>query len=246
MAKYRITTPEQVVFHYETAGFVSRAMAWVVDQVIISFLRIGALYALGGGGKFGLALFILAMFVIDIFYFMIFEFYWAGQSPGKRHMGIRVISAGGGKLGFSQTFVRNLLRALDILPMSMTLGGIVALIDPYGRRLGDLAADTLVAVDSTRALPSQAGVRAARVNSFLDDPVLRNRIWSRATREERDLIFDMAIRRDEMDTQAREELFARMAALIRARYNLPADMDYLSDEQATLNVALTLEAAKVG
>jgi uncharacterized RDD family membrane protein YckC len=245
MAKYRITTPEQVTFHYQTAGFISRAMAWLLDQVFVTVLRIMTLYALDGAGQFGFTVAALLFFALDFGYFMFFELRWAGQSPGKRYMGIRVISAGGGGLGFNETFLRNLLRAIDTLPMAMTLGGIVAFLDPYGRRLGDLAADTLVAVDSRRTLPSDSVKTAGRVNTFLDDHVIRNRILSRATREERDFIFDLTIRRDELDAAAREELFRRAADLLRARYNLPGDLDYLSDEQAVINVALTLESAKI-
>ena len=245
MARYRIVTPEQVVFHYQTAGFVSRAMAWLLDQLFILTLRVTAVYAFSKGGDLGYTAMILMFFILDFFYFTLFELYWAGQTPGKRYFGIRVIAAGGGKLGFNETFMRNLVRIVDNIPMAMTVGGIVALLDPYGRRLGDMAADTLVAVDSARPLPSEALVAAGRVNTFQEDPVIRNRILSRATREERDLIFDLTVRRDELDPDAREDLFRRAGAMIRDRYNLPADIEHLSDEQATLNVALTLEAAKI-
>ncbi|MDH5509141.1 MAG: RDD family protein [Nitrospinota bacterium] len=245
MARYRITTPEQVVFHYQMAGFVSRAMAWLIDQLFISILRLAAVYALKGGGDFGNTAIILIFFILDSFYFTVFELYWAGQTPGKRYFGIRVIAAGGGRLGFNETFMRNLVRILDNIPMAMTVGGIVALLDPYGRRLGDMAADTLVAVDSARPLPSESVTVVGRVNSFQEDPVIRARILNRATREERDLIFDLTVRRDELDPEAREELFRRAGVMIRERYNLPTDIEHLSDEQATLNVALTLEAAKI-
>ncbi|MDH5638584.1 MAG: RDD family protein [Nitrospinota bacterium] len=245
MARYRIITPEQVVFHYQTAGLVSRAMAWLIDQLFITVLRFTAVYALKEGGDVGHTAIILIFFILDFFYFTIFELYWAGQTPGKRYFGIRVIAAGGGKLGFNETFMRNLVRILDSLPMAMTVGGIVALLDPYSRRLGDMAADTLVAVDSTRPLPSESVVVAGRVNTFQEDPAIRARILNRATREERDLIFDLTVRRDELDPDAREELFRRAGVMIRERYNLPTDIEHLSDEQATLNVALTLESAKI-
>jgi len=245
MARYRITTPEQVTFHYQTAGFVSRAMAWLLDQVFVNVLRIGVLYALAQGREFGAAIMMIAFFAIDFGYFMFFELYWAGQTPGKRYMGIRVISAGGGRLGFNETFLRNLMRAIDSLPVAMTVGGTVSFLDPYGRRLGDLAADTLVAVDSTRPLPSATAKGSGRVNTFLEDPVLRNRILNRATREERDFVFDLTVRRDELDADAREDLFRQTAQILRERYNLPEETGYLSDEQATINVALTLESAKI-
>ena len=50
MAQYRITTPEQVHFHYETAGLWSRAVAWIVDQFLLLLLRLMALWALLSAG----------------------------------------------------------------------------------------------------------------------------------------------------------------------------------------------------
>ncbi|MDH5639259.1 MAG: RDD family protein, partial [Nitrospinota bacterium] len=245
MAKYRIVTPERVDFHYTTAGLASRAMAWLLDQLFLNFVRAAIFFMFISYMKLGAVVIILMFFVLDFFYFLYFELYWAGQSPGKKYMGIRVIAASGGRLGFNETFMRNLIRNIDNLPVLMTLGAIVAALDPYGRRLGDFAADTLVVVDAHRPIPSESVVTRGRVNTYMQDPVLKNRILSRATREERNFVFDLTSRRDELEPEAREELFRRASAMLREKYNLPKDMEYLSDEQAVLNIALTLESAKI-
>ena len=153
MQRYQITTPEQVSFHYTVAGPFSRCMAWLTDQALIwaGYIAIGFAFA-GLGGPVSVALILLGIFLLDFGYFVYFELRWAGQSPGKRWFGIRVISARGTQLRFADVLVRNLMRPIDMLPFAMVLGGTVSLIDRYHRRLGDLVADTIIIQDVTRAL----------------------------------------------------------------------------------------------
>ena len=84
----------------------------------------------------------------------------------------------------------------------------------------------------------------SRVNSFNADAALRNRVLTRVTREERDLIMDMVLRRDQLDPGVREELFSGAAAHFRSRLALPEDFGHLSDEQTVVNVALVLQEAR--
>jgi uncharacterized RDD family membrane protein YckC len=85
-------------------------------------------------------------------YFLLFELLWGGQSPGKRPLGLRVVRRDGQPLGFTTALVRNTLRWID---QAMLLGVFVMLIDAQSRRLGDMAAGTLV-VREPRALRRQA------------------------------------------------------------------------------------------
>ena len=245
MLKFRITTPEQVAFHYAVAGLVSRCLAWLLDQFLIwaGYLAIILVFS-AAGGAIGMALIILGMFVLDFSYFVLFELYWAGQSPGKRLLKIRVISTRGSRLRFNDVLVRNLLRPIDQLPFAMLLGGATALIDPLHRRLGDLAADTILIRDASRALPQSLANEKTRVNSFQADAALRGRVLTRVSREERDLIMELALRRDQFEPAVREELFGCAAAHLRARFALPADLDHLSDEQTVINLALVLQESK--
>lgn len=245
MPRYEIMTPEQVRFHYETAGLMSRAMAWTVDQLLLWVCRfILAYFFLGSGMLAGWAMFLLGIFALDFGYFMVFEYWWAGQSPGKRLFRIRVISAQGGRLLYPQIFMRNLIRPLDTLPFAMLLGGIVAWTDRLHRRLGDFVGETLVVRDERLALPEAELDQRSRANTYQADPVIRNRILTRVTREERDLLLDLVLRRDELAPQVREELFHQAAAHCRARYSLPEDQEYLSEEQTVTNIALVLQKVK--
>ncbi len=245
MARFRITTPEQVAFHYTIAGLASRCVAWLLDQFLIwgGYVLIMLLLS-AVGGAIGMAMMILGMFVLDFSYFVFCELHWAGQSPGKKLMRIRVISARGSRLRFIDVLVRNLMRPVDMLPIAMVLGGMVAIMDSWHRRLGDLAADTIVVRDARREIPLAMAAEKNRDNSFQMNAPLRNRILTRVTRDERDLIMELALRRDQIDPSVREGLFQSAAAHFRARFALPQDLDYLSDEQTVLNLALVIQEAR--
>lgn len=241
MAQYLITTPEQVQFRYQIAGLITRAMAWLLDQLILLGVRIGIMYLLGGMGNFGWALILCLFFALDFGYFTVCELYMAGQSPGKKRFGLRVISSTGARLCFADVMIRNLLRPLDSLPVAMFLGGVTAWVDRYHRRFGDMAADTLVVRDVRSCLPQMVLTHQGRDNSYAADAGVRSRILARLGRDERDLIFDLMHRRDELEPAVREDLFTRTANYLRERCQLPQADAHLTDEQAVLNVALVLE-----
>lgn len=242
--RYVITTPEQVRFSLPIAGLASRAVAWTVDQLILWALRLVVLLELGNTGEVGVAMVLLLIFGVDFGYYVVFELMQGGRSPGKRWMALRVVSARGGRLTFADVMIRNLLRPVDTLPFAMTLGGLVAWADPLGRRLGDMAAETLVIRDVRGRVPQEGAADPRRANSFAADAALRQRVLARVSREDRDLIYDLAMRRDTLDPGVRERLFADAAALYRRKFALPEEgTAHLSDEQTVLNLAMMLRGA---
>lgn len=243
LPRYRIVTPEHVVFHYQVAGLPRRAMAWMLDTTILWTVKIAAYIALAVSiGMFGVALGFVISFLLDFGYHCYFELYQAGQSPGKKLMGLRVVPASGARLTVVDSLMRNLLRPIDTLPIAMTLGGCVALADRYHRRLGDLAAGTLVVRQPKLAIPN-ALLSTNRDNSFRSDASLRARVLAKATREERDLMLELMLRRDELEHARREAVFRDAATYFRKRYNLPDQLEHLSDEQTVLNLALLIQDA---
>ncbi len=245
MQRFKITTPEQVTFRYTVAGPFSRCMAWLADQMLIWIGYVVIIFAFARlGGAISIALIVLGIFLLDFCYFVYFELRWAGQSPGKRWFKIRVISARGTRLRFADVLVRNLMRPIDLLPFAMVVGGTTCIIDRWHRRLGDVVADTLIIRDVSRALPQAMANEKSRVNSFQTDAAIRGRILARVTRPERDLILDLAIRRDQIDPAARQALFTLAASHFRDTLALPADLDYLSDEQTVINLAMVIQDAK--
>lgn len=248
MRLHRITTPEQVHFHYRIAGLVTRGMAWSLDQLIVLMATVAAAFAAGRfGSQLGTAVLLATKFVLDFGYYIYYEMNRAGQTPGKKAFGIRVISSHGGKLSFSDVLTRTLFRVIDspgLIPFFGLIGGITAIFDSSNRRLGDLAADTIVVRDVRATLPKALLSQQTRVNSFQADPQISNRIQSRVTRQERDLMLDLMSRRDGLDPVAREALFYDAAAYFRHRYQLPDMLEHLSDEQTVINLALVIQGTQ--
>ncbi len=97
------------------------------------------------------ALLSLAAVVIAVGYFVIF---WqtAGQTPGMRLMGVRVISGhDDGRLTAGRALVRTIGLALAILPCF--LGFVPALFDRRRRALPDYLAGTVVVYDDGDGRP---------------------------------------------------------------------------------------------
>uniref|UniRef100_UPI0013C30167 RDD family protein n=1 Tax=Pseudomonas viridiflava TaxID=33069 RepID=UPI0013C30167 len=61
-----------------------------------------------------------------------------------RAMGLRVVNDDGTPIGWAASLTRNLLRFVDMLPLAYSVGSISCLNHPRFKRLGDLAAGTLV------------------------------------------------------------------------------------------------------
>ena len=54
--------------------------------------------------------------MLSWFYVGLFEALWNGQTPGKRLMGIRVVSVEGQPITPFQAILRNILRVVDAQP----------------------------------------------------------------------------------------------------------------------------------
>ena len=94
-----------------------------------------------------LAAWIVVGFAVQWWYGALCEWRW-GSTLGKWLLRIRVVDAAGLPPSLLQAVARNLLRLVDLLPGLHLMGALVCLIDPHGRRLGDLAAQTLVVRDA--------------------------------------------------------------------------------------------------
>jgi uncharacterized RDD family membrane protein YckC len=95
-------------------------------------------------GKLGMGLGSLLLFAISWWYMVLFEVLRQGRSPGKQWMGLRVVHDDGTPIGWSASLLRNLLRFVDLLPFGYFLGTLSCLHHPAFKRLGDMAAGTLV------------------------------------------------------------------------------------------------------
>ena len=142
-----LVSPENIAFEYRLAGPAPRAIAFLIDLMLLvavggltllvaSVISQGALLGFWLAGGFFLwwggsaAVEVLAN----------------GQTPGKRALGIRVVSQDGLSINVSQSILRNFLRAIDLAPPF--LPGLVSMVVTSRlQRLGDLAAGSIVVVD---------------------------------------------------------------------------------------------------
>lgn len=208
-----IVTPENISFHYRVAGPFRRLPALVADYLLRITLY-GALWfaltmalallvwllpPLRGMAEFlfggGVAFMIVLWFVLDWFYGGLFETYWNGQTPGKRMLGIRVVTTSGQPINGLQAVMRNVFRYADLFPflslrmLNPLFGGEadMALPDVYliptllvglatmflnrrFQRLGDLLCGTMVIIEERKWLAGVARLedpRAAQLASFL-------------------------------------------------------------------------------
>jgi uncharacterized RDD family membrane protein YckC len=143
---HAVQTPEGVDLVLRAAGPVPRGLAWAVDTLLQVGMGLGLSLALGilGLGGFGLGLFLIGMFVLIWFYPVLFEVRAHGQTPGKRMLGLRVVQENGTPVGWSESVLRNFLLVADFLPLLYLAGLVTMFLDSSFRRLGDLAAGTLV------------------------------------------------------------------------------------------------------
>jgi len=139
-----IEVPEGVELSIAVAGLISRGLAFLIDLLIRGVALIIVASILGYLGSFGDGLFLILFFLVEWFYPVLFEVFNQGQTIGKKVMGIMVINDDGTPIDWSSSIVRNLLRFADILPIFFGFGILSMLINKDFKRLGDLAAGTLV------------------------------------------------------------------------------------------------------
>ena len=159
-------TPEGIALSLRPAGMMARSFAYLIDALLRVAILIAAASVLGAMSRFGTGLFLILTFGLEWLYPVVFELMPAAATPGKRAMGLRVVMDSGLPVTPAAALVRNLLRAADFLPVGYALGLLMLLVRPDFKRLGDLAAGTLV-VHATSAhldgpLPSAEPAPPAR------------------------------------------------------------------------------------
>ena len=149
-----VATPERVSFGYQVAGLGTRAIAQVLDLLIVSAILIVIGIAAGAFAAFtnsSLIADLVALFgfFITIFgYFWVSEAMWSGQTLGKKAFRLRAVGDRGEPLTWLQAGIRNIVRIVDFLPWGYGVGVVVMFVNGRGKRLGDLAAGTIVVKDS--------------------------------------------------------------------------------------------------
>jgi uncharacterized RDD family membrane protein YckC len=141
---YTAETPEGITLSLRPAGIVARGLAYLIDLAIRIGIFIAVAITAGLMGKAGVAVMLLAYFGLEWFYPVVFELTRSAATPGKRAMGLRVVMDSGLPVTPAASLTRNLLRAADFMPALFGAGLVSMLWRRDSKRLGDLAAGTLV------------------------------------------------------------------------------------------------------
>jgi uncharacterized RDD family membrane protein YckC len=162
-------TPEGIALALRPAGVVARSGAFAIDLLIRGALMLAVSVALTPLGRFGSGMALILWFALEWFYPVLFELLPGGATPGKRAFGLRVTMDSGLPITPAASLLRNLLRTADFLPFAYGLGLATVLMRSDFKRLGDIAAGTIV-IHVQRAtlhgaLPEAAPVAPARALS---------------------------------------------------------------------------------
>lgn len=172
MSKINIPTSFNIDLEFESSMFHVRMFAWIIDfalqvfYLIIAGNIINRVLPVGFDSGYDFWAIQLLVMLPVFTYHLFCETLWNGQSVGKRLLGLRVVNDNGGKASLGQYMIRWLLRASDLtLPLIVLammfgqLGYLKALwitvlmfiadliliaTSKQGKRLGDLAAGTML------------------------------------------------------------------------------------------------------
>jgi hypothetical protein len=172
---------------------------------------------------------------------MVLEWKARGQTLGKRLLGLRVVDAEGYRLTLPQVVLRNLLRAVDQLPLVYVVGGISCLLSRQGQRLGDIAANTVVVDVAQRTLPEFLAISDSYYNSIRKYPRIVARLRQTLSPEQARIALDAVLRREQLEPEARVRLFEQIATTLKTMVTFPEEcLLGLSDERLVLNVVESL------
>jgi uncharacterized RDD family membrane protein YckC len=219
-----VEAPEGVELALRVASPWPRSIAWFLDALLRSVV-----YGVVGGvlaflGKTGFGLTMICIFLIEWGWPVVFEVWSNGATPGKKLMGLKVVCDDGTPVGFSQSFLRSLLSAADMLPIGYAFGLTSCLLSPDFKRLGDRVAGTLVIHRDPR--PKIPGL--PKVESLTPPFAL--------AREEQAALLEFATRAKDWTPARTVEIADHLSPLTEERGDAGA--------RAVLGMALWLEGAR--
>ena len=227
-------TSDHMVHQFRLAGIGTRFIAYLIDKLVQTGMVLGLtiitvlLLILTGKLSFAgeclarlrdslgwwlVAPTIAVYELVTKGYFILFEYLWNGSTPGKRSQEIRVIRKDGRPISFVAAVIRNILRAVDILAEIYPLGLVVMFIDSRNRRLGDLAAGTLVVRE--RELKPPVICTPLQESNSADAEILN--VALEMTMEDYELVRKFLARRDSLDADYRRDLARQILERVSRR-----------------------------
>ena len=140
-----------------------RLIAWIIDSIILGIIAVILVLVLfvplllvgilvGDFAALGTAFIVfLVLGVLSVLYFLYAEVNWGG-TLGKRIVGLRVQTVNGGKITYSQSFIRNISKIFWLFLLLDWLIGVVTAGDKR-QKYTDRMAGTVV-VQASQAFAS--------------------------------------------------------------------------------------------
>jgi uncharacterized RDD family membrane protein YckC len=146
MRKIEIITPQNVPIQYQLANVRERAIAFMLDMLIllISLLFLFLLLQTLGSEDSQQLIYLGVLLPIFLFYSFAFELFLNGQTPGKKVVGLRIVKLSGNELSISDYTLRWAFRWIDIWGSFGAIAALKISASYNGQRIGDLLADTSV------------------------------------------------------------------------------------------------------
>lgn len=231
-----ILTPEHVEISVAPAGLGSRMLALLLDTLLILMISAVLSIVLNFLPLPGIAaaLYISITFLLNFAYHLWFEVRSGGRTPGKRLNRLRVVDETGLPITLEQSVVRNLIRAVDFLPIFYGVGAVSVFVSRDGRRLGDLVGRTLVIEERSDPIRLETGAPSRTFRS-LQSPKLLRYVRTRVGLEERELLKEISLRHRDLDERERLELMTRVGEYFREK--LEIDRPELSNTNLVLGLA---------
>ncbi|MEM9947733.1 MAG: RDD family protein [Cyanobacteria bacterium P01_D01_bin.36] len=238
--RIKIQTPESVELEFVLAGVGGRAVALVVDYVILwgSLIFIGWFLAIMLSQlaqldgllfidvdtleQWTIAIIMVVIFALYVGYFVGFETAWYGQTPGKRYARIRVIRDDAQPVRVFQTTLRSLLRPVDDI---LFLGFFCILLGKREKRIGDWLAGTIVVQTDPRTAGKAFDV--SEKSKEIAPQLLETMDFDRVTPDNFATIREYLKRRSNLTPSARKELSVKLARTLKENVqleSLPVEM----------------------
>jgi uncharacterized RDD family membrane protein YckC len=153
----QVQTADNVSLGYAIAGVGTRIVAQLIDNALALIIVFAVVVVVLGAGmssstsaqgaEWAAGAAAGAAFLAYFGYFLVAELVSGGRTPGKAALGLRVVGTDGAAADFGAILVRNLVRIIDV--GVFYVGVVVMFFNPMSRRLGDMAAGTVVVRERT-------------------------------------------------------------------------------------------------
>ncbi len=151
-----LVTGEAVALDLPPASIGLRILSGLLDLVIVQTVLYvvsiaGALLVAGLDDALGAAIMLLLVVSVVVGYPTLMLTLTRGKTVGKLAAGLRVVRDDAGPIAFRHALTRSLIGVVEVFVLFGIPAVIAAVINPRGKRLGDMAAGTYVVRERTRA-----------------------------------------------------------------------------------------------